>query len=309
MVCRCPHSRRDIVATARDKEMAALSAYRYISALNSFVGGLSSVAIPIAVYGWYVKQGNDLDAKTAFTVLAWIANLQWSVQTIPYIYGVYALISPSLCRMTDFFALGGDFDCSSSDSGGGGGGGGGSGGGGGGGGMTDFGRDVVLMLDDAVLGYPGVGAVASDSSQENEAPEEDVRVRNEEVEEGNTEDSQPPQEKVVLQSISLELKSGSTTIIAGPVGSGKSTLLQSMALALPHLGGQVSLAPDIQRGFVSQDPFLLNATIRENILFGRPLDQQRYDHVIHKSALEVDVRSLRPMKLGGGSLKSHASQL
>jgi ABC-type multidrug transport system fused ATPase/permease subunit len=40
---------------------------------------------------------------------------------------------------------------------------------------------------------------------------------------------------------------------------------------------------------VSQQAWLLNATIRENILFGLPLDQQRYSQVITMTTLDKDL--------------------
>ena len=40
---------------------------------------------------------------------------------------------------------------------------------------------------------------------------------------------------------------------------------------------------------VSQQAWLLNATIRDNILFGLPFDQQRYHQVIIMTALDKDL--------------------
>ena len=55
-------------------------------------------------------------------------------------------------------------------------------------------------------------------------------------------------------------------MICGAVGSGKSTLLAALARARPPLSGAVSTAS--QRAYVPQRPFLMQGTIRDNILFG-----------------------------------------
>lgn len=45
-------------------------------------------------------------------------------------------------------------------------------------------------------------------------------------------------------------------------------------------------------GYASQLPFILNATFRENILFGRPYDPVRYDNVIEACCLRADINLL-----------------
>ena len=44
--------------------------------------------------------------------------------------------------------------------------------------------------------------------------------------------------------------------------------------------------------FAPQVPFVLNATVRDNILFGRPFDALRYDRVVDACALRVDLAQL-----------------
>ncbi len=88
-------------------------------------------------------------------------------------------------------------------------------------------------------------------------------------------------EKEVLHGISLELKQGTTTALVGESGSGKSTL----AKLLVHyydieqgsitIGGQditdMSLkALNDQVAYVSQEQFLFNTSLYENILIGKP---------------------------------------
>ncbi|WP_461170793.1 ABC transporter ATP-binding protein [Arthrobacter sp. Z1-15] len=85
----------------------------------------------------------------------------------------------------------------------------------------------------------------------------------------------------ILRGISLELPAGSTTAVVGPTGSGKSTL----ASLLPRLNevsaGRVTIdgvdvreiAPeDLARivGVVSQETYLIHASVRENLLLAAP---------------------------------------
>lgn len=85
----------------------------------------------------------------------------------------------------------------------------------------------------------------------------------------------------VLKHITLSAKPGETIAIAGPTGSGKTTLVNLLAAFYKPSSGRITidgediacLHPDTLRNqisIVSQEPFLFNGTLRENILYGRP---------------------------------------
>jgi ATP-binding cassette subfamily B protein len=88
-------------------------------------------------------------------------------------------------------------------------------------------------------------------------------------------------EKEVLHGISLELKQGTTTALVGESGSGKSTLAKLLVHYYDidqgsiEIGGQditdMSLeALNDQVAYVSQEQFLFNTSLYENILIGKP---------------------------------------
>jgi len=45
-------------------------------------------------------------------------------------------------------------------------------------------------------------------------------------------------------------------------------------------------------GFTLQDAWVQHATLRDNILFGRPFDSRKYDAVIASCALQQDIKVL-----------------
>ncbi|MCM1536508.1 MAG: ABC transporter ATP-binding protein/permease [Clostridium sp.] len=86
--------------------------------------------------------------------------------------------------------------------------------------------------------------------------------------------------KEVLHGISLEIREGTVNAIVGPSGSGKSTLVKLMASLWDVDGGSISVGGvDIREiplqeynqmiAYVSQDNYLFDDTIRENIRMGR----------------------------------------
>lgn len=83
-----------------------------------------------------------------------------------------------------------------------------------------------------------------------------------------------------LKDIHLQVRAGQTIALVGPTGAGKSTLVNLLPRFYPIAGGRITVdgqpLESIPLGFlrsqiavVSQEPFLFNGTIRENILYGR----------------------------------------
>ncbi|KAF9572383.1 hypothetical protein EC968_009957 [Mortierella alpina] len=57
-----------------------------------------------------------------------------------------------------------------------------------------------------------------------------------------------------------------------------------------RLNGTVAVYGDL--AYVSQQAWIINATVRDNILFGKTFDQKKYDNVIHASGLQPDLEML-----------------
>ena len=96
------------------------------------------------------------------------------------------------------------------------------------------------------------------------------------------------EEQFVLKDIEFAATAGSLTVITGPVGSGKSTLLSAIAGELSNTNGTITLQGTLV--YVPQVAWVFSGTIRENLLFGKPYDEDRYNSVIEACALEEDLR-------------------
>ncbi|ORZ34573.1 P-loop containing nucleoside triphosphate hydrolase protein [Catenaria anguillulae PL171] len=94
----------------------------------------------------------------------------------------------------------------------------------------------------------------------------------------------------VLTIDDLAIKPGTLTAIVGKVGSGKSALVASMLGEIQKERGSVSLRGRV--AFATQQPWIQNATLRENILFGLDYDEAVYDRVIAACAMRKDVATL-----------------
>lgn len=99
----------------------------------------------------------------------------------------------------------------------------------------------------------------------------------------------------VLRNLTLSSSKG-LTVVFGEVGSGKSALLQALLGELNMLQGEL-LRPNEQIAYCAQSPWLQSMSIRENILFGEPLDERRYWNVIAACMLKQDLEGFKDRDL------------
>lgn len=104
------------------------------------------------------------------------------------------------------------------------------------------------------------------------------------------EDAPPSGPIFHLDNIDLSIPRGSLVAIVGPVGSGKSSLLQGLLGEMRRTSGSVAFGGSI--AYCPQTAWIQNASVRENICFGRPFNEERYWKAIRDSCLERDLELL-----------------
>ena len=93
----------------------------------------------------------------------------------------------------------------------------------------------------------------------------------------------------ILKNINFEIKQGEFICIIGEVGCGKSSLLQAILNNMLSLQRGSKIYVNGSVSYVSQIPWIRNATIKDNILFYQPYDEERYNEVIELSQLRPDL--------------------
>ncbi|EMR62218.1 putative metal resistance protein ycf1 protein [Eutypa lata UCREL1] len=96
--------------------------------------------------------------------------------------------------------------------------------------------------------------------------------------------------KDVLKHVNFTAHKGELTCVVGRVGMGKSSLLQSILGDLWKLEGEVRVNGTI--AYVAQQPWIMNATVKENIIFGHRYDSNFYEKTIKACALLDDFNQL-----------------
>ncbi|CAA7257506.1 unnamed protein product [Cyclocybe aegerita] len=103
-------------------------------------------------------------------------------------------------------------------------------------------------------------------------------------------ESEPEEKPFGLKDLHLEIPKGSFVAIVGRVGCGKSSILQALIGEMKRTRGNVVFGGSV--AYVPQAPWIKNATLRDNILFGETDDVERFQQVIHACSLEHDLSIL-----------------
>ena len=144
--------------------------------------------------------------------------------------------------------------------------------------------------------------------------------------------------KITLKQVDFTIKKGEFVAVIGKVGSGKSSLISSVLGEMLSVDNEIieqfkhteltsndktkenlkifeeerqkqskesgpKIRIDGTMSLIEQTPFILNATIRDNILFGEELDEQRYNRTIKACQLGRDLEILN-----GGDLTEIGEQ-
>ncbi|XP_010799596.1 ATP-binding cassette sub-family C member 5 isoform X2 [Bos indicus] len=91
-------------------------------------------------------------------------------------------------------------------------------------------------------------------------------------------------------SVAVDRFKGKLVGICGSVGSGKTSLISSILGQMTLLEG--SIAVNGTFAYVAQQAWILNATLRDNILFGKEFDEERYNSVLNCCCLRPDLAIL-----------------
>ena len=119
------------------------------------------------------------------------------------------------------------------------------------------------------------------------------------------------EERFILRDLNLLFPRGKLSVISGSTGAGKSLLLAAVIGEADTISGIITRPkpPPFQEcydyranrkdwildsavAYVAQTPWIENATIKENILFGLPFDAGRYRKVLECCALKKDLEIL-----------------
>jgi ABC-type multidrug transport system fused ATPase/permease subunit len=114
-------------------------------------------------------------------------------------------------------------------------------------------------------------------------------------------------ESFQLRDLDIEFQPNQLNVIVGPTGSGKTSMLMALLGEMTLLDGNVylpgwlsreDLKPEPETGLIesvaycAQQAWLVNASVKDNIIFASPFDAKRYKDVLVACSLQRDLEIL-----------------
>ncbi|XP_042196500.1 multidrug resistance-associated protein 5 isoform X2 [Callorhinchus milii] len=99
-----------------------------------------------------------------------------------------------------------------------------------------------------------------------------------------------PKVQRILHNVNLTIQQGKLVGICGSVGSGKSSLISAILGQMILLKGSIAVRGTF--AYAAQQAWIFNKSLRDNILFGKVYEEERYNTVLEACCLTSDIASL-----------------
>jgi len=275
----------NVISKSRQAELSFLKQMSYLRGFSrAYMGALPNIVAVASFVVYALAFRGNISASTLFAALIAFGQLRFPLLFYPMTLASYSQASVSAKRIEDFLSLkevrndatiyNRDDESLKSKS-------------------RDGGSGISIALNDVQIFWqdPNTSLEEHNDSHHDGDDNENEKSHND----NNSDALNNDQEKLsypqpILSNVSLDVKTGELAAIIGRVGSGKSTLCSAILNEAIIANGSIGLHGTI--AYAAQTPWILNATLRDNILFGNAFDQDKYDRVISACQLRHDLSLL-----------------
>ncbi|GFY57332.1 multidrug resistance-associated protein 5 [Trichonephila inaurata madagascariensis] len=265
------------VRGSRITEKSLIEKVQYLHALSTSIASITSVAATIFTILAYTLFGYDITPAEAFTLVMVNSIASHGIRTLPMCVRAIVNGTIALSRLQAILRLEEKENYT----------------------VVPNRLDIAVNVSKATLDWEQVvptmimNGLKADKGQVNLIVAENDKNAGEDITSNtalvNTLQSEtglPP----ALTDISFTLQRGKLIGICGSYASGKSSLLAALLGQMRLLKGQIAVRGSI--AYVPQQPWILNASLRENILFGQLFSSKRYYEAVYACGLPEDIAAL-----------------
>jgi ABC-type multidrug transport system fused ATPase/permease subunit len=284
---------QDRLLGLRQVELQELWHYAFAQALSIMLWSTTPLAVAVATFFTYIMSGHQLEVASALTALALFDILRFPLRMLPLVINRIVEASVSMNRIKSFL------QCDEHA-------------------VTGPGSldEIGIQMKNASFVYesrkpkpPDVDPTTKElfdkqweiqllKSQLQDAEQNlrsmqpraaTTRDEEEEYEYGN--DTTP--DLLCLKRINFQCRRGELVAVIGGVGCGKSSFTNAILGEIRQLAGDMAVNGTLS--YFGQSPFILNDTIRNNILFGHineTVDEELYQKCLSSCALYHDLKLL-----------------
>jgi ATP-binding cassette subfamily C (CFTR/MRP) protein 1 len=275
-----------LIKSIRAVELKHLRKYMFVNAASlAIMSSVPSFTTTSAIAVYIIYGNGSVSASILFTAIAIFERLRYPLEALPECYAQYIQASIGVNRLAAFLALDEIAQVNDVDIGNNG----------------DPSSPTAIEIVDGEFFWVAPGTRANTEVEDNSA----------EIAIAKTTDPKQKYESIVqsessmgstanptfknsglptLQDINLKVARGKLVAIVGPVGCGKSSFCNAMLGEMYTGTGTVTLSGSV--AYAAQSSWILNATVRDNILFSEPYDEVRYKRVLETCQLAHDLKTL-----------------
>ena len=277
------------IEQVRNEELALLRQELYVWSMVMAVQFISPVVASIGAFAAYVFAGNILTTADAFTALLLFNGLRFPINYASRLIGKMAQARESVRRISEFM-------------------------------QREVTKSRTNIDEDTYIERELCGKSSTNSNSDNRQANckgftEDssmresgtnprvtdnlLTIKNGDFRIGSDTDSISWEDAssgqdlngFIVKGIDIAVNAGEILALVGPVGSGKSTIINGI-IGEVAISNHTTITTQGKVAFASQVAFILNATIRDNILFGNDFDLERYNQVLDDCCLRSDIDQL-----------------
>ncbi|XP_044283996.1 ATP-binding cassette sub-family C member 12 [Varanus komodoensis] len=258
----------------RKAEQKILKKAGYVQSVNTALTPIVSTLAIVMTVSFHTLLKNELTASAAFSVIAMFNVMKFSIAIFPFSVKAAAEANISFKRLKKILTMKPPSEYVTA--------------------LKD--PPNAVLLEDATLSWRGSSSEHNIGSNKETLPNGESVCKYQSVPETVASLSQVSVSGkqssgcTGLRGISFTVQKGKALGICGHVGSGKSSVIAAILGQMCLYKGTVAV--DGTLAYVSQQPWIFHGTIRENILFGDPYEEQRYHHAIQVCSLKTDIKRL-----------------
>lgn len=253
----------EYIAKLRDSELKYLKTMAFLQASIILQSPLLPLIFSVIIFGTYLSTNTEpLSAQNIFFTLSIAATIQIPLQRFCTVIEKYTLAMVSCRRINDFLNLN-DPRCY----------------------ISRNNEMDAIRIEEASFSWKDGTIDRDDKSTSKNLSKNSSKN-------SFTESVSMEWKPADLENINIKIPKKSFTAIIGSVGSGKSSLLSAILGEMNLTQGKINIDGASEIAFISQQPWCQHMTMRDNILFGKQFNKEKYDRTLFSCALSEDINIL-----------------
>ncbi|XP_078066968.1 ATP-binding cassette sub-family C member 12 isoform X3 [Mustelus asterias] len=258
------------IGDVRKDEQKILEKAGYVQSVNNSVAPIVPTLATVLTFVVHTLLGYELTPSTAFTLIAIFNVMKFTLSTLPFSVKAFAETKVSLQRLKKLLIMKAPVAYVKN--------------------VQD--SPYAVVMENASLSWGNTNGNGQLNPADKISKGKYVSNANEMNESSFS--GQVPEmtskASMALQNVSFSLDKGLLLGVCGNIGSGKSSLISALLGQMNLHDGEVAISGSI--AFVSQQAWIFHGNVRENILFGKVYEEERYKKVIEVCSLEQDLTIL-----------------